>query len=282
MVSDRSLAGQVALVTGASQGFGRSIVERLYEAGMHVALTSRSANALDAFADELRAHDAPGRVLALPGDVTDPDGVAAAVAEVERDLGGIDLLVNNAGRVETDELALWEADADQWWDVVTTNLRGPALFCRFVVPGMRARDAGRVINVNSLRGVRPQATQSAYGVSKGALAFLTESLAASLAGTQVRVFDYSPGRVETELARTLVCLGSMRADDWTPIDRAIAGVIAIAEGTLDALSGCFVHAEDDFAAIAEHASELVAAGGRRLVLSEAFAGDPLSARPVSR
>lgn len=257
-------------------------VERLHERGMHVAMTSRSATDLDALDDELRAQDARGRVLALPGDVTDPAHVAGVVADVERELGGIDLLVNNAGRVETRELDLWEADVDQWWDVVTTNLRGPALFCRYVVPGMVARDAGRVVNVNSLRGVRPQATQSAYGVSKGALALLTESLAAGLAGTRVRAFDYSPGRVQTDLARTLVSTGSMRADGWTPVERAVAGVVAIAEGVLDALSGCFVHAEDDLEELADRASEVIDTGGRRLALSEAFAGDPLSSRQIRR
>jgi NAD(P)-dependent dehydrogenase (short-subunit alcohol dehydrogenase family) len=218
----------------------------------------------------------------LPGDVTDPHAVAQVVSAVEHELGAIDLLVNNAGRVESQEVPLWEADAADWWDVVTTNLRGPALFCRFALPGMVARDRGRVININSLRGVRPQATQSAYGVSKGALALLTQSLAAGFEGTRLRAFDYSPGRVETDLARTLVSLGSMGSGEWTPMSRAVAGVVAIAEGRLDALSGCFIHAEDDLEQLQQRASEAVDAGGRRLALSPAFPGDPLTQRRIRR
>jgi NAD(P)-dependent dehydrogenase (short-subunit alcohol dehydrogenase family) len=281
-MSDRSLRGQVALVTGGSRGLGSSIGKRLHELGMHVAVTSRSAKALGSATDRVRSRDAPGRLLVLPGDVTDLQSVASVVAATEHEFGGIDLLVNNAGRVESREVPVWEAAPEQWWDVVTTNLRGPSLFCRHVLPGMLARGTGRVVNINSLRGVRPQSTQTSYGVSKGALALLTESLAAGLSGTGVRAFDYSPCRVETELAQTLVNLGSMRAHGWTPVERAVSGVVAIAKGRLDALSGCFVHAEDDLEQLAERASEIIENDGRRMVLSQAFAGDPLSQRRISR
>lgn len=261
---------------------GSSIATRLHELGMHVAVTSRSVKASDSTTDPMRSGDGLGRFLVLPGDVTDPQSVVRVVAATEQKFGGIDLLVNNAGRVETREVPVWAADPEQWWDVVTTNLRGPSLFCRYVLPGMLARGTGRIVNINSLRGVRPQSTQSSYGVSKGALALLTESLAAGLAGTGVRAFDYSPGRVETELAQTLVSLGSMRAHGWTPVERAVLGVIAIAKGRLDALSGCFVHAEDDLEQLAGRASEIIENDGRRVVLSQAFAGDPLSQRRISR
>ena len=277
-----ALTGQVALVTGASRGLGRALAIRMHGEGMHVAVIARTAEGLETLANELRSAGGLGEVITFSGDVTVPDSVASIVSEVERELGGIDLLVNNAGLAESQDVAIWEGAPDEWWQVVTTNLRGPALLCRFALPAMVAQGRGRIVNINSLRGVRAQATQSAYAVSKGALALLTRNLATSLDGTEVRVFDYSPGRVQTDLARSLVALGSMSDSGWTPTDQATNGVLAIASGRLDVLSGHFLHAHDDLEDLAQRAKQIVRAGGRQVELSEAFPGDPLRKRQVGR
>jgi len=183
---------------------------------------------------------------------------------------------------------LWDADPHEWWRVMETNLRGPMLFSRAVAPGMIARGSGRIVNINSTRSVRAEATQTAYGVSKCAVSMLTQSLWAGLGGTGVRVFDYSPGRVWTQLTESLyaseVTKGTSEAPkgSWTPMEKAVDGLVALAEGGLDELAGRFIHANDDLRQMSEMAGEVVGSGGRRLVLAEAFPGDPLVDRIAGR
>jgi NAD(P)-dependent dehydrogenase (short-subunit alcohol dehydrogenase family) len=247
---------------------------------MALALTARSGEQLAELRQELSTRgDQP--VLICPGDVADPAHVQRMVAETESAFGGIDLLVNNAGVVEPEERTLWDADADGWWQAVTVNVRGPMLFAAAVVPGMLARGAGRIVSVNSMRAVRSMATQTAYGTSKAALAQLMESLDKSLAGSGVHAFSFSPGRVRTAMTETLG-LGSLPADAWTPMDQAIEGFLAVARGELDALSGRFLHANDDLAALVARADELVTAQGRVLTFADAYPGDHLRARPIGR
>lgn len=274
------LEGRIAVITGASRGIGRALAVRLHAAGVSLALTARSQEQLTELRDELSAQG--GRpTLIFPGDVSDPDHVRRMVAETESALGDIDLLVNNAGVVEDVDRPLWEADAESWWQAVTVNVRGPMLFAAAVVPGMLARGHGRIVNLNSMRAVRSMATQTAYGTSKAAVAQLTESLDKGLAGTGVRAFGYSPGRVRTAMTETLG-LGSMPADAWTPMEQAVEGILAIARGELDALSGRFLHANDDLTALVARADELVAAQGRVLTFADAYPGDHLRARPIGR
>lgn len=274
------LEGRIAVVTGASRGIGRALAVRLHGEGVALALTARSGEQLTELrADLTRQGGRP--VLVFPGDVTDPEHVHRMIAETQSTLGGIDLLVNNAGVVEPEEHRLWEVDIDDWWQAITVNLRGPMLFAAAVAPGMLARKTGRIVNLNSMRAVRSMATQTAYGTSKAALAQLTEGLDKSLAGTGVRTFSYSPGRVRTAMTETLG-LGSMPADAWTPMEQAVEGFLAIARGELDALSGRFLHADDDLPALMAQAEALVAAQGRVLTFAEAYPGDHLRARPIGR
>src|SRR5690606_31109078 len=159
-VSGQGAAGAVApartaLVTGASRGIGRAIAVGLAAAGLDVALLARDADRLAGVAAEIAAlgerDDAAGRAAVVTADVTDAGAVAAAVRAAEDALGGVDLLVNNAGRVDA-EVPLWEADPDEWWAIVETNVRGPFLLARAVVPGMLARGGGRVVDLNSGAG----------------------------------------------------------------------------------------------------------------------------------
>lgn len=278
------LEGNVALITGASRGIGRAVATRLHQEGMKVAVTARARESLGAL-EELGEG---GRVLALAGDVTDPADVERVARTTEETFGRIDLLVNNAGTAEEGNVPLWDADPHEWWRVMETNLRGPMLFSRAVAPGMIARGSGRIVNINSTRSVRAEATQTAYGVSKCAVSMLTQSLWAGLGGTGVRVFDYSPGRVWTQLTESLyaseVTKGTSEAPkgSWTPMEKAVDGLVALAEGGLDELAGRFIHANDDLRQMSEMAGEVVGSGGRRLVLAEAFPGDPLVDRIAGR
>jgi 3-oxoacyl-[acyl-carrier protein] reductase len=270
------LEGQVALVTGASRGIGRALATRLHQEGMRLALTARSRDQLEELAADLG-----GAILTFAGDVTDPAHVRHVVAETESALGRIDLLVNNAGVVEPEERPLWESDLEGWWGAVTTNVRGPMLFAGAVVPGMLARGAGRIISLNSMRSVRSMPTQTAYGVSKAALAQLTESLQAGLAGTPVRAFSYSPGRVRTAMTQTLG-LTALPPSAWTSMEQALDGLVAIASGDLDELAGRFLHANDDFPRLRAQAQDVVANAGRVLTYADAYADDPVRLRTVGR
>ena len=232
----------VALVTGASTGVGRHLVEGLAARGMAVAGLARGSQRLTATMTEV-AESTGARTLAVTADVTDRASVEAAVAEVVAELGQVDLLVNNAGLIDEFEVPLWEADPDQWWDVVTSHIKGGFLLCRAVVPWMVLRNHGRIVNLASGMSVRGRPEYSAYSVAKTGLMRMTETLAGALDGTDVHAFDVAPGVVETEMTRAMPMWKGFT--DWTPPERVVDLVGAIAAGELDAWSGRFVRAGRD-------------------------------------
>ncbi len=147
---DGDLSGRVAIVTGGGRGIGRLVAEALAAAGAAVAVTARSEDQLAETVASIAS--AGGTAIALPGDVTDPEYVTAAVHLVERLLGPIDLLINNAG-IAGPIGPVWEVDAGEWWRTFGVNLQGVFLFAHAVLPGMvtqsstspatRAPSAGR-------------------------------------------------------------------------------------------------------------------------------------------
>jgi NAD(P)-dependent dehydrogenase (short-subunit alcohol dehydrogenase family) len=249
----------VALVTGASRGVGQELARALAGAGYDVALAARSdlSETAGLVGGEGR------RALQLSLDVTDRAAVDDAVAQTKRDLGPIDLVVNNAG---TDRALspLWEADPDEWWADVDVHLRGTFLVCHASLPGMLDRSSGRIVNVSSNAALRPSPYNSAYGAAKAAILNLTESLAESLESRGVQVFAISPGYVKTALTDNL--LEAQEERGWFPhlvgretLDPALAGrlVLTLASGRADALSGRFFHALDDIEELIGRAEEIV-------------------------
>jgi NAD(P)-dependent dehydrogenase (short-subunit alcohol dehydrogenase family) len=236
------LSGQVALVTGASTGIGRSLVDGLAARGAAVAGLARNEERLTAAMAEV-AEASGVRTLAVAADVTDRAAVEAAVARVADELGRVDLLVNNAGVIDAAEVPVWEADVDQWWDVVASHVRGAQLMVRAVVPGMLARGHGRVVNLASGMSTRANRDYSAYSVAKTGLMRLTEALDLSLQGSGVHTFDVAPGVVDTPMTRSM----DMWRDftDWTPPEQVVELVVAIARGELDAWSGRLLRAGAD-------------------------------------
>jgi NAD(P)-dependent dehydrogenase (short-subunit alcohol dehydrogenase family) len=231
------LSGQVALVTGASSGIGRHLAEGLAARGMAVAGLARTEDRLRTAMDEVAAHTG-GRTLAVAADVTDRAAVDAATARVAEELGPIDLLINNAGLIDEFEVPLWETDPDQWWDVVSSHVRGGYLLCRAVVPWMMLRNRGRVVNLGSGQGLAAQPEYSAYAVAKTGLMRITEALAGGLEGSDVRAFDLAPGVVDTPMTRSMAKWQGRT--DWTPPERVVEFVAAIAGGELDQWSGRFL------------------------------------------
>ena len=231
-MADR-LDGQVALVTGGGRGIGAGIARELADAGMRVAVSARSRDEVERVASEIGG-------LAVVADVSQPDDVERMVTEVERGLGPIDLLVNNAGIAVWEERA-WEVPVEDWWHVFEVNVLGAYLCCRAVISGMIERGRGRIVNTGSGSGYLPGQRTTAYGGSKAALYRVADGLAVQLESYGIAVFTISPGLVKTEMT------GERFPEDapWTPPELAPRLVRVLASGRADALSGRYIHAEHD-------------------------------------
>ena len=244
------LEGQVALVTGGGRGIGERIARELAAAGMRVAVAARTEGQVEATAVEIGG-------LSIVGDVSRREDAERMVYETERELGPIDLLVNNAG-ISGERRPTWDDDPEAWWHVFEVNVLGAFLCCRAVLPAMIERGRGRIVNVSSGASYLPPTGRelgTAYGPSKAALSRFTELLAAQLRGHGVFAFHISPGLVRSEMTE-----GNFPDDaPWTPPELAPRLVHAIAAGRLDKLAGRYLHAEhDDVDEVAARADDLVA------------------------
>ena len=186
------LDGKVALVTGGGQGIGEAICIRLAAAGAKVGVLD-----LDAARAQRVALAIGG--LGLAGNVTSESDLDAAVNELKKHFGGIDILVNNAGITGTAG-KLWELTRDDWEVVLAVNVLGPVLCCRAVVPIMRQRKYGRIVNIASIAGKEGNPTLGPYSASKAALIAFTKSLAKELVGQgDITVNSISPAVIHTPI-----------------------------------------------------------------------------------
>jgi NAD(P)-dependent dehydrogenase (short-subunit alcohol dehydrogenase family) len=267
---------RTALVTGAGRGIGRGIALGLARAGWSVGLVGRTRSHLETVADECRAVNPSGRVVVADGDLIDPAAVVTAVATVEEafaPLGGLALLVNNAGVVEQAELAFAADDVADAWRVIETNVRGPLLVTHAVLSGMLARGAGWVVNLSSGSAHRATDAYTGYGISKGALSRLTRLLDHQYRAAGIRVLDLAPGVVATDMTDAMP-LHEGRTE-WTPVEAVAELVLAFGAGRLDALSGRFVRAGTDTPeSLLAVADRIVAQDARVLRLAAYGADDP--------
>jgi 2-deoxy-D-gluconate 3-dehydrogenase len=207
-VGDRfSLAGRVALVTGASRGIGRAIAVALAAAGAAVACAARSRDQVDAAAAEITA--AGGRARALRLDVTRPEEIAAGVEEIAGALGPIDVLVNNAGIAM--EKKTTEVTDEDWDAGLATNLTSMFRCARAVAPGMMRLARGKIINIGSMYGIIGVPRYAAYCASKAAVDGLTRSLAAEWARHGIQVNCLAPGYMNTDISRAALADEKTRA-----------------------------------------------------------------------
>jgi NAD(P)-dependent dehydrogenase (short-subunit alcohol dehydrogenase family) len=236
----------------------------LARAGARVGVVARSEEQL---AETVRGvTHAGGDALAVVVDVCDAAAVERMARQVERTLGPVDLLVNNAGT--TGPLGpIWEADPGDWWHSIEVNLRGPYLCSHALLPGMIARRHGRIINVSTGAAAVAVAHMGAYVIAKTALIRFTENLAAELPNSGVSVFAISPGTVRTAMAEQV--LESEAGKKWlpwfrklfdrgrdVPAEKAAQLVVQLASGRADALSGRFIDVSDDLAKLLERVDEV--------------------------
>lgn len=187
---DLGLSGKRCLVTGAGRGIGRAVATRLAAAGAQVLLTARSADELHSARAECEA--AGGRAATLAMDVTDPQAPATLVAAARAELGGeLDVLVNNAGSARWRPLE--EVPEADWYAAWELNVMAPMRLMRAVIPGMRERGWGRVVNVSSTAGKRPSANMPEYSVAKAAELSLSRLFADRYAADGVLVNAVCPG-----------------------------------------------------------------------------------------
>ena len=187
------LRGLGVVVTGASSGIGRLLALRLADEGARVALVARRADALKARADEIRA--AGGEALALPCDVADRAQAEAAAARAERELGGVDLLVNNAGYGRHRTFLEW--DVGDMERVLRVNYLGSLYFTKALLPAMVARGRGWLVFVASVAGRIAVPEESAYAASKFALVALASALSLEVEDAGVHVLTVCPGVIRT-------------------------------------------------------------------------------------
>ncbi len=273
------LSGQVALITGGSRGLGKAFAQALIETGARVAITGRSAPELNETVAQLGSGS--NQVLAVPADVTNPEGAPQVVTTVEQTLGPISILINNAGQFRALG-PIGVVDPVAWWNEVEVNFRGPFLYANAVLPGMRTLHGGKIINLVSAAGMQGIPGLSAYVISKTALIRFTEVLALDAVEDGIRVFAIHPGVVRTPMNDYVkdspeVARSAPGLQEWfrtlfaqgldTPIDRSVQLVLRLAAGDADTLSGRYISVEDDLEALVKECAGEQSAEQRLLRLN---------------
>jgi len=197
---EKGLQGKVALVTGASRGIGAAIAKELAEAGAQVAIAGRDESTLR---ETARSMPRGNHVVAVKADVADTSDLDRLVGEVVAELGGIDVLVNNAGLMPPAR-QIYNVDLDEWQTVMNTNLRAPWYLSKLVHPHMKARGGGAIVNVSSTSGLHHDIGLGVYGISKAGVVMLTEVCAKEWARDGIRVNGIAPGIVKTQLAGSII------------------------------------------------------------------------------
>ena len=190
------LTGRVAVVTGGNGGIGRGIALGLAEAGAAVAIFGRNDEKNRRVLSELKAIGVPS--LAVKVDVTNRGGLEPAFEKVERELGGVSILVNNAGNASLSGGVLQEKPED-WDNVIETHLNAAFLLSKLAAGSMLRRRAGKIINIASMYSFFGSGLIPSYSAAKGAMIQLTKSMAIELAPHNIQVNAIAPGWIETEL-----------------------------------------------------------------------------------
>ncbi|WP_018131187.1 elongation factor P 5-aminopentanone reductase [Effusibacillus pohliae] len=214
--SDRPLAGQVAIVTGASRGIGRAIAQELARLGAAVAVNYLH---LKEYAEQVASLCESFGVRAIPvqADVTKPEDVARLVETACLYLGKPDILVNNAG-IASHSLLI-DTTEYEWDRVMAANLKAPFLCAKSVLPHMIRKRYGRIINMSSIWGIAGGSGEVAYSAAKGGLISFTKALAKEMGASGITVNAVAPGVVETDMLSMLTQSDRENLSQQTPVGR---------------------------------------------------------------
>lgn len=214
---EAALDGRNVIVTGGTRGIGRAIVESVLDAGANVAFCGRSREGVDRATEELRARRVSGKVAGFAADVAVPNQVSAFFEFVDKELGGADVLVNNAGIGIFKSAA--ELSVDDWKKTIDTNLSGAFYCSREALPRFVKRGAGYIVNISSLAGKNAFAGGAAYNASKFGLNGFSEAVMLDHRYENVRVSYVMPGSVATEFG------SGAAAADWKIQPQDIAEIV---------------------------------------------------------
>lgn len=219
---------RVALVTGGTRGLGKAISIALQAAGHQVvAVYHNNIDAAKAFSGETS-------IPIFHWDVADFDACRDGVAQVEHEFGPVDILVNNAGI--TSDAVLHRMTADQWWQVINTNLGSTFYMCRHVIEGMRERGFGRILNISSINGQKGQLGQCNYAAAKAGILGFTKALALEVARKGITVNAIAPGYCDTAMVAAVA----------PEVLQAIVGAIPVGRlGTPDDIARMVAFLADD-------------------------------------
>lgn len=241
------LSGRRALVTGSSQGIGLAIARGLLAAGAEVVLNGRDAAKLDAAAAELRRSGA--RVDAAVFDVTVPGQVATAVERIERDLGPIDILFNNAGMQFRTPLE--DFPHEKWQELMRVNVDSVFLVGQAVARHMIARKRGKIVNIGSVQSELGRPGIAPYAATKGAVKMLTKGMCADWAKHGLQINAIAPGYFRTELNRALVESAEFTswlekrtpAGRWGDVEELVGAAIFLASDASSFINGHILHVD---------------------------------------
>ncbi len=199
MNNPRQHSGRIAVVTGAASGIGLQVAHELAQQGALTCIVDRNASAAQEAAQAITAQG--GQAAAFVVDLADMDAVQAMLGRLGERFPAVDILVNNAGIVSTQPAA--DVSLSQWNTTLAVNLTAPMVLTQHVLPGMRAKGWGRIVNISSISGVRAGTGRLAYGTSKAALIAMTAQFAIESAEWGVTVNAVAPGFVDTPMIRSL-------------------------------------------------------------------------------
>jgi len=191
-----NLQGKTAIVTGGTKGIGRGIAEALIREGVSVCISARHQDDIDQAVDQLNRLGG-GRAIGFACDVRDYDQVKALIDHAVNELGGLDILINNAG-IGTFRTTVDETSPDEFRAVIETNLFGVFYCCHEAIPQMKKRGGGYIINISSLAGVNAHPRMAAYNASKFGLNGFSEALMQEVRHDNIKVSYIMPGSVNTE------------------------------------------------------------------------------------
>ncbi len=245
------LTGTVAAVTGGNGGIGRGIALGLADAGASVAILGRNKEKNSKVLEELNSIGNPA--LALQLDVTDRDNLAPALETIERELGNIGVLVNNAGNVSISGGVLQESPED-WDSVVETQLNANFLLSKIAAESMVKSNRGKIINIGSMYSFFGSALAPSYSAAKGAIIQLTKSMAVELAAYNIQVNAIAPGWIETDMTAPIreipmndEIIARTPAGRWGRADELAGTAIFLASHASDFVTGCTIRVDGGYA-----------------------------------
>jgi len=253
--TEYSLEGRGAIITGANQGLGRAIVEHFVRAGASVLLMARDERLLKQVQDELGSSTKPSqKILIHRSDVSNRESCQAAVEHAARELAEVSILVNNAG-VYGPKGPLEEVNWDEWQRAIEINLFGTVHMCRAVIPLMKERRYGKIINLSGGGATAPLPRISAYAASKAAVVRLTDTLAEELREWKIDVNAIAPGALNTRLLDEVISAGpekvgkafyerslKQRKEGGAPLEKGASLATFLAARESDGITGRLISA----------------------------------------